>query len=119
MNMSDTVLVAIVGAISAGVTGFFTMIKNNRDNSSKDRLASIDHYNEMAEKLDQAQNKIGQLIEKNGDLQNKIYEKNSIIHEKENELHELKDNILKLKNIISEDGNNIEELLAEIKRLSK
>lgn len=96
MNMSDAVLVAIVGAISAFVTGFFTMIKNNSDNSSKDRLASIDHYNEMAEKLDQAQNKIGQLIEKNGDLQNQIYEKNSIIHEQDNEIQELLSEIKKL-----------------------
>ncbi|WP_455646319.1 hypothetical protein, partial [Leuconostoc sp.] len=86
--MSDAVLVAIVGVISATVTGFFKITKNNSDNSSKDRLASIEHYNEMADKLDQAQNKIGQLIEKNGDLQNQIYEKNSIIHEKDNEIQE-------------------------------
>lgn len=96
MNMSDAVLVAIVGVISAAVTGFFKMTKNNSDNSSKDRLASIEHYNEMADKLDQAQNKIGQLIEKNGDLQNQIYEKNSIIHEKDNEIQELLSEIKKL-----------------------
>lgn len=57
-HLSEAEVVALMAAIPVLITGVFTFFTNKKDNGTSEKVASIEHYGELAEKLSDAFNEI-------------------------------------------------------------
>lgn len=60
-HLSEAEVVALTAAIPVLITGVFTFFTNKKDNGTSEKVASIEHYGELAEKLSDAFNEIRRL----------------------------------------------------------
>lgn len=60
-NLSEAEVVALMAAIPVLITGVFAFFTNKKDNGTSEKVASIEHYGELAEKLSDAFNEIRRL----------------------------------------------------------
>lgn len=60
-HLSEAEVVALMAAIPVLITGVFAFFTNKKDNGTSEKVASIEHYGELAEKLSDAFNEIRRL----------------------------------------------------------
>lgn len=60
-HLSEAEVVALMAAIPVLITGVFAFFTNKKDNGTSEKVASIEHYGELAEKLSDAFNEISRL----------------------------------------------------------
>lgn len=115
-HLSEAEVVALTAAIPVLITGVFTFFTNKKDNGTSEKVASIEHYGELAEKLSAAFNEIGRL---NKELTESNIKYGKAILEVEDRKNRNEDLIEKAENLqrqLEVANRNIDDLVRELEK---
>lgn len=113
-HLSEAEVVALMAAIPVLITGVFAFFSNKKDNGTSEKVASIEHYAELAEKLSDAFNEIrrlnSELTESNIKYGKAILE----VEDTKNRNEDLIENIKNLQRQLEVANSNIDDLVREL-----